>query len=125
GRKLLLDLTLDLRQRLGAGRVIGLDLDQVPAALALERPDELLYRRREELFVERRLALALGHPLPKAADVLRRGVGRVLLRHLLPGGVARVRAESGLRLVHLGLVLVEDQAHVARLRSLELGDVRV
>src|SRR5581483_2168080 len=46
GRKLLLDLTLDLRQRLGAGRVIGLDLDQVPAALALERPDELLYRRR-------------------------------------------------------------------------------
>src|SRR5262249_60183198 len=58
--ELLLDLALHLRERLGARRMQGLDLDRVEAALSLERTDDLLRRRREHLLLERRLALALG-----------------------------------------------------------------
>src|SRR5204862_328448 len=83
--QLLLDLGLDPRERLGARRVHRLHLDQVPAALALERADELTLRRREDLLVERRLALPLGDALAQPAVGLRRGVGRELLRRLLPG----------------------------------------
>ena len=112
-RQLLLDLGARPSRAASTPRGDLVDLDQVEAGLALERPDELAGGSGEDLRVERRLALALG-------DALRAGrrcswwPGRSSTsRDLLPVRRGVVLLQQSLRLLDLGLVLVEDLAHVA------------
>ncbi len=123
GDELLLDRRARLRQRLGRLRVDRGNLEHVPAAIGLERPDDLALGRRECLLLELRIPLTLGQPLEEAATVLGRLVLRVLRGDLLPARVGVVGLEGLLGLLGLRLRGVEDHPDVAARRLLEAVDV--